>query len=76
WKTYIQSVIKEYNIPVNLIFIKKYSFSKPQKIAEKLELPLLTVFPDLSEAIYRNYHEKIPLIDQSDSYRLLEKPLT
>ncbi|MEM5014015.1 hypothetical protein WKH57_25215 [Niallia taxi] len=82
WKSYIQSIQKDFNKPIKLLFNRKMTFSKPEDVARELDLPLITTIPDLTEEHYNNQFENHALIENTavfnkllDPFRVITKEL-
>lgn len=64
WKSYIHELRTNVNIPIQLVFNKKYEFSQDKRLAKELDLPLLTSIPALHSETMQNYYENKPLYFQ------------
>ncbi len=62
WKEYIQQLNEITNIPIRLIFNKKYEFSQVKRLEKELDYPLITSIPALHEEVKRNYYQTKPLV--------------
>lgn len=81
WKNYIHN-LKQFEIPIYLIFNKKESFSKVQKLAEELELEMIAEIPALHHELGENNYQRKPIIlfphtydKLIESYQKLDKHL-
>ncbi|WP_163537262.1 hypothetical protein [Gracilibacillus sp. YIM 98692] len=74
WKRYIEQLKKSFDLNVQLIVMKKGEKVREKELATKLDIPLLTCIPNLSEEIDNNYYQTKPLIEDRKAKRKLEQP--
>lgn len=74
WKEYMNRTVKP-KATVYGFFLDAYSFNKPKKLVEQMDLPFLSSLPALHEEVIRNYYESIPLIDHEGVYEKVENDL-
>jgi hypothetical protein len=74
WKEYIHQHVKP-KVSIYGFFLDAYPFNKPKKIADQLDIRLISSFPALHEEVARNYYESIPLIEHEGVLEKIENGL-
>lgn len=72
WKEYINQLNEFANIPIKLIFNKKYDFSQIGRLEKELGYSIIASLPSLHEEVKRNYYQTKPLIENELVYKKLE----
>lgn len=74
WKDFIfKTLIGKYQLPIKLIHSRSHPIkSRPKDVAEKFNLPLISVLPAMWDLVLANKHEKKPLIDNLIAFKKLE----
>lgn len=74
WKEYIHQTVKP-KVSVHGFFLNSYSFNKPKKLVEQMDLHFISSLPALHEEVSRNYYEAVPLFEHEGVMEKVEKDL-
>lgn len=74
WKSYIQNLREQVDIPFHLIFNKHYLFSQDKRIEKEMGIPIITCMPALHKETMQNYYENVPLYFKQETHEKMQEP--